>query len=81
MALPACKQPRSTTRRGARRPDRWPRSTRRVAAERGKLEVIVANSTLMQEFTFQKPELLKALARLLPEQGIDDLRFRVGTID
>ena len=47
---------------------------------RGKLEVVVANSTLVQELVFQKPALLKALARLLPEQGIEDLRFRVGVI-
>jgi predicted nucleic acid-binding Zn ribbon protein len=47
----------------------------------GKLEVVVANSTLMQELTFQKPTLLAALARLLPEQGIRDLRFRVGMIE
>jgi predicted nucleic acid-binding Zn ribbon protein len=47
---------------------------------RGRLEVVVANSTLVQELVFQKPALLKDLARLLPEQGIEDLRFRVGVI-
>ncbi|OHB86043.1 MAG: hypothetical protein A2V98_11525 [Planctomycetes bacterium RBG_16_64_12] len=48
---------------------------------RGKLEVTVANSTLVQELSFQKPALLKALARLLPDERIQDLRFRVGAID
>jgi predicted nucleic acid-binding Zn ribbon protein len=47
---------------------------------RGKLEVVVANSTLMQEMGFRKAELLGALARLLPDQGIKDLRFRLGAI-
>jgi hypothetical protein len=29
---------------------------------------------------FQKQELLQSLARLLPEEGIKNLRFRVGNI-
>jgi len=47
---------------------------------RGTLEVIVANSTLMQELGFRKAALLKTLGRLLPDEGIENLRFRVGTI-
>ncbi|MGO8689256.1 MAG: DUF721 domain-containing protein [Thermoguttaceae bacterium] len=47
---------------------------------RGKLEVVVTSSTLMQELGFQKADLLEALARLLPDQGIKDLRFRLGAI-
>ncbi|OHB69814.1 MAG: hypothetical protein A2V70_14765 [Planctomycetes bacterium RBG_13_63_9] len=47
---------------------------------RGILEVIVGNSTLVQELVFQKPTLLKTLAELLPEAQISDLRFRVGAI-
>jgi len=47
---------------------------------RGTIEVIVANSTLMQELGFQKPVLIKALAELLPNEGIKNIRFRVGTI-
>lgn len=47
---------------------------------RGKLEVFVANSTLMQEFSFQKVELVAKLQELLPDQGIADLRFRIGPI-
>jgi predicted nucleic acid-binding Zn ribbon protein len=54
--------------------------TRVGGLRRGTLEVIVANSTLVQELMFQKPELIKALARLLPGQGIKDLRFRLGAI-
>ncbi len=48
---------------------------------RGKLEVIVANSTLVQELTFQKPALLKRLGEKLPGERIRDLRFRVGPIE
>jgi predicted nucleic acid-binding Zn ribbon protein len=54
--------------------------TRVGQVRRGTLEVIVANSTLIQELTFQKGGILKALARLLPDQPIRDLRFRLGAI-
>jgi predicted nucleic acid-binding Zn ribbon protein len=46
--------------------------------QRGTLDVIVLNSTLVQEMTFRKPVLLEVLNELLPEEGIKDLRFRVG---
>jgi predicted nucleic acid-binding Zn ribbon protein len=48
---------------------------------RGTLEVVVANSTLMQELGFQKEALLMRLAELLPDEGIKSLRFRVGNIE
>ena len=54
--------------------------TRVGGLRRGRLEVVVANSTLMQELGFQKAGLLQSLARLLPDQGIKDLRFRLGVI-
>lgn len=57
------------------------RYTRAAAVRRGKLEVIVANSTFMQELNFQKSALVEALARLLPDQKIKDLRFRLGAIE
>jgi len=56
------------------------RFTRVGGLRRGKLEVIVANSTFVQELSFQKPALLGALRRALPEQTIADLRFRVGPL-
>ena len=55
--------------------------TRVGLVRRGKLEVTVANSTLIQELNFQKTALLKALHRLLPGENIKDLRFRLGAID
>ncbi len=54
--------------------------TRVGPLRRGKLEVIVQNSTLVQELVFQKPNLLKTLKRLLPDERIENLRFRVGAI-
>lgn len=56
------------------------RYTRAGTVQRGKLEVIVANSTFMQELNYQKSAIVDALARLLPEQKIKDIRFRLGAI-
>jgi predicted nucleic acid-binding Zn ribbon protein len=55
--------------------------TRVGALRRGTLDVVVANSTLLQELGFRKQELMQALTKLLPEEGVKALRFRVGTID
>ena len=57
------------------------RFSRAGEIRRGKLEVTVANSTLVQELNFQKKTILRTLSRLLPEDQIRDLRFRVGPID
>jgi predicted nucleic acid-binding Zn ribbon protein len=57
------------------------RFTRAGAIRHGALEVQVANSTLMQELTFQKAALLDKLRQLLPDEKIASLRFRVGPID
>ena len=54
--------------------------TRVGTLRRGKLEVTVANSALVQELTFQKQDLLRALRKRLPEEKIRDLRFRVGPV-
>ena len=48
---------------------------------RGVLEVIVRNSAILQELTFQKKQLLKKMAEINGDQNISDLRFRVGVID
>lgn len=47
----------------------------------GTLDVIVANSTLMQELGFQKSALLARLTDLLPDEGIKNIRFRVGGVE
>lgn len=55
--------------------------TRVGTLRRGMLEIVVANSTLVQELGFQKAELVKKLAELLPDDGIKNLRFRTGNIE
>ena len=55
--------------------------TRVGAIRRNTLEVLVANSTLLQELGFQKQGLLNALAQLLPDEKIENLRFRVGNVE
>jgi predicted nucleic acid-binding Zn ribbon protein len=47
---------------------------------RGTLEVTVTNSTMTQEFTFHKHQILAELGRTLPDAKIRNLRFRVGSI-
>jgi predicted nucleic acid-binding Zn ribbon protein len=56
------------------------RYTRVGAIKRGKLEVVVANSTLLQELSFRKRALVEAISRAIPEQRIDDLKFRLGVL-
>ena len=51
------------------------------AIRRGTLDVVVANSTLMQELGFRKHVLIETLAGLLPDEKIENIRFRVGGID
>lgn len=55
--------------------------TRAGLVRRGVLEVIVGNSVLVQELTFRKAALLADLARLLPDERIADVKFRVGPIE
>lgn len=57
------------------------RFTRPGQIRRGQLEVTVANSTTIQELTFQKQSILAALQAELPDASIRDLRFRLGAID
>lgn len=47
---------------------------------RGKLEVLVANSTARQELEFDRQRLLDEVRRQLPDAGIRELRFRVGAL-
>ena len=49
--------------------------------KRGVLEIVTRNSTVLQELSFQRRHLLKAICQLMPEQKIRDLRFVVGQID
>ncbi|HEX5103061.1 MAG TPA: DUF721 domain-containing protein [Pirellulaceae bacterium] len=55
--------------------------TRPGCVKRGVLEVLVRNSTVLQELAFVKAKAVKTLTQLVPEQQIRDVRFRVGAID
>jgi predicted nucleic acid-binding Zn ribbon protein len=57
------------------------RVTQVSALRRGVLEVLVANSLLMQELTFRKEQLLADLQAALPEAGVKQLKFKIGRIE
>lgn len=61
--------------------DELAKSTRVGVRRRGVLEIIVAHSTLVQELAFQKGAILQQLDKLVPNEAIRDLRFRVGVVD
>jgi predicted nucleic acid-binding Zn ribbon protein len=54
--------------------------SRATQVRRGVLEVLVNNSTMLQEIGYRKQELLKRLAAALPEEGIRDLKLRLGPV-
>jgi predicted nucleic acid-binding Zn ribbon protein len=54
--------------------------TRCGSVYRRRLEVIVSSSTLMQELTFQKQQILHHLRQNAPELEIDDIRFKLGAV-
>jgi predicted nucleic acid-binding Zn ribbon protein len=55
--------------------------TEPVGVKRGKFEIVVAHSALAQELSFEKVRLLAGLRTALPDTKIDDLRFRVGSVE
>ena len=55
--------------------------TRVGELKRGKLEIHVRNSAVLQELTFAKKKILKSLLASMPEAKITDLKFRVGSVD
>jgi predicted nucleic acid-binding Zn ribbon protein len=59
----------------------WADHTRPGACRRGVLEVVVANSVVLQELNFRTAELVGRLKTLIPEQKITNLRFRLGHIE
>ncbi len=46
----------------------------------GRLEIMVANSMLIQELTFRKAEIIAALNKNISGGNIQDIRFRVGQL-
>ena len=47
---------------------------------RGVLEVVVTHSALAHEMGFHKRELVTRLQQLVPSEGINDIRCRVGSL-
>lgn len=47
----------------------------------GVLEVYVANSTLIQELSLCKRQVMREFRKNVQESKVRDLRFRVGSID
>lgn len=52
--------------------------TRTGNVRRGILEIFVADSSLVQELTFQKRQVLKKLQDAAPNFKVRDIKFRVG---
>jgi predicted nucleic acid-binding Zn ribbon protein len=61
--------------------DKLAAHTRAGNVRRGVLEVLVRNSATHQELAFIKTKVIKTLNKIVPEQQIRDVRFRVGAID
>ena len=57
------------------------RNSRPGRLNRGVLEIIVRNSSALQELTFRKSQLLKKLKAVTASDEVRDLRFRVGQLD
>lgn len=60
---------------------KWNQLTRPAQLNRGVLEIIVANSMVNQQLTFEKQKLLKSMQKLMPNLNLKDLRFRVGKVN
>src|SRR6476659_2130089 len=52
--------------------------TRPGNVRRGVLEILVRNPSVSSELGFLKAKIVKTLTKIIPEQKIRDLRFRVG---
>jgi predicted nucleic acid-binding Zn ribbon protein len=59
----------------------WREQTQPGNIRRGVLEVIVANSVLLQTLEFEKKNILSVLQQQLPQNQIKDIRFRIGNIN
>jgi predicted nucleic acid-binding Zn ribbon protein len=57
------------------------RHSRAGNLRRGVLEVIVRDSTVLQELSFQRKQILFRLRQQLADESICELRFRIGQID
>lgn len=58
----------------------WSQQTQLGNVRKGVLEVIVANSALLQQLEFTKQNLVASLQQRLPQNKIKDIRFRIGNV-
>jgi hypothetical protein len=61
--------------------DRMARFVQAAHLRRGRLDVVVGNSVMLQELTYQHADILARLGRALPDEHVSDLRFRLGQVD
>ena len=54
--------------------------SRAVRLSRGVLTVLVSNSAIMQELTFQQQQLVEKIKELNSDLKVRSIRFRVGAI-
>ena len=60
---------------------KWKNKTMASAIRRGVLDVVVTNSAALQQLNFAKKKLLKGIQEQLPQNKIQNIKFRVGKID
>ena len=60
--------------------ERFVSQTKAGQIKRGVLEVFVTNSAVIQELSFVKAKLVKALAISAADHKIRDIKFRVGNL-
>ena len=55
-------------------------SSRVGGLRRGVLEIMVSNSSLLQQLSFKKHEIVQELQEQFPQNTIRDLRFRIASV-
>jgi hypothetical protein len=60
--------------------ERFAKFSRAGKVQRGTLEVIVGNSTVLQELNFAQVQILARLQKFAPDAGVSKLRFRTGKL-
>lgn len=59
----------------------WNQLTKPANLNRGVLEILVANSLVNQQLTFEKKKLLEKMKQAMPEMNLKALRFSVGNVN
>ncbi|MDA7979207.1 MAG: DUF721 domain-containing protein [Pirellulales bacterium] len=54
--------------------------TRLCGLKRGRLEIMISNSVLLQEMSYRKQELLEQMITAAPDAGVQELKFKIGPI-